>query len=179
MPSTNSGTSAIEIPLKALGVAGKEVLVQANTFFATAAAAIAAGAHHAVRRLRPRHDGHGPRRSRSRHRARHRRRRSSSTSAAWSAPRSVTSSKICDDHGLFLFEDAAHAHGSSLDGPMAGSFGFAGSFSFYPTKVMAGGEGGMIVTNDERIVDEARIYRDQGKASFLTNATPGSGTTGG
>ena len=34
---------------------------------------------------------------------------------------------------------------------------------------MAGGEGGMIVTNDERIADEARIYRDQGKASFLTN----------
>ncbi len=52
---------------------------------------------------------------------------------------------------------------------MAGTFGVAGSFSFYPTKVMAGGEGGIIVTNDERIADEARIYRDQGKASFLTN----------
>ena len=55
------------------------------------------------------------------------------------------------------------------DGQMAGTFGVAGSFSFYPTKVMAGGEGGIIVTNDERIADEARIYRDQGKASFLTN----------
>ena len=52
---------------------------------------------------------------------------------------------------------------------MAGSFGVAGSFSFYPTKVIAGGEGGMIVTNDPHFVDEAKIYRDQGKASFLTN----------
>jgi dTDP-4-amino-4,6-dideoxygalactose transaminase len=77
--------------------------------------------------------------------------------------------RICDDNGLWLFEDAAHAHGSSFDGTMAGSFGVAGSFSFYPTKVMAGGEGGMIVTNDDRIAEEARIYRDQGKASFLTN----------
>ena len=68
--------------------------------------------------------------------------------------------------GIFLVEDAAHAHGSSLDGASAGTFGVAGSFSFYPTKVMAGGEGGMIVTDDDTIADEARIYRDQGKASF-------------
>ena len=56
-----------------------------------------------------------------------------------------------------------------LDGQAAGTFGVAGSFSFYPTKVITGGEGGMIVTDDERIADEARIYRDQGKAAFLTN----------
>ncbi len=47
--------------------------------------------------------------------------------------------------------------------------GWPGAFSFYPTKVMAGGEGGMIVTDDARLADEARIYHDQGKASFLTN----------
>ena len=76
---------------------------------------------------------------------------------------------ICDAAGVPLVEDAAHAHGASLDGASAGSFGVAGTFSFYPTKVMAGGEGGMIVSADERIADEARIYRDQGKASFLTN----------
>src|SRR5204862_288265 len=43
---------------------------------------------------------------------------------------------LCDEHGLFLFEDAAHAHGSSLGDRMAGTFGVAGSFSFYPTKVI-------------------------------------------
>jgi dTDP-4-amino-4,6-dideoxygalactose transaminase len=72
--------------------------------------------------------------------------------------------------GLWLVEDAAHAHGSSYNGVHAGSFGLAGSFSFYPTKVMTSGEGGMIVTNDDRIAEEARIYRDQGKASFTQNA---------
>jgi len=77
--------------------------------------------------------------------------------------------RICDKHGIFLFEDAAHAHGSSLDGQAAGTFGRAASFSFYPTKVMAGGEGGMILTDDEDLAQQARIYRDQGKAGFLTN----------
>jgi perosamine synthetase len=66
-------------------------------------------------------------------------------------------------------EDAAHAHGSFHDGVAAGTFGIAGAFSFYPTKVMTSGEGGMIVTNDDRIAAEAQIYRDQGKASFTQN----------
>jgi perosamine synthetase len=74
---------------------------------------------------------------------------------------------LCERRGLFLVEDAAHAHGSSLDGQPAGSFGIAAAFSFYPTKVMTTGEGGMIVTADERIRDDAHIYRDQGKAGFL------------
>ena len=50
-----------------------------------------------------------------------------------------------------------------------GTWGDAASFSFYPTKVMTSGEGGMIVTNDDRMAEEAHIYRDQGKAGFLTN----------
>ncbi len=81
--------------------------------------------------------------------------------------------------GMWLFEDAAHAHGSTLDGQMAGTFGVAGSFSFYPTKVMPAAEGGIIVTDDERLADEARIYRDQGKAASPPTCTRASGTTGG
>jgi perosamine synthetase len=72
--------------------------------------------------------------------------------------------------GVWLVEDAAHAHGSSLAGTRAGAFGIAGAFSFYPTKVMTSGEGGMIVTSDDRIAGEARRYRDQGKESFERNA---------
>ena len=68
-----------------------------------------------------------------------------------------------------LVEDAAHAHGSAFDGRSAGTFGRAASFSFYPTKVIAGGEGGMIVTDDDDIAEEARVYRDQGKGSFHAN----------
>jgi dTDP-4-amino-4,6-dideoxygalactose transaminase len=72
--------------------------------------------------------------------------------------------------GLWLVEDAAHAHASSHGGVSAGAFGVAGTFSFYPTKVMTSAEGGMITTDDDRIAEEARGYRDQGKASFLQNA---------
>src|SRR5262249_9137136 len=64
-------------------------------------------------------------------------------------------------------EDAAHAHGAELGSCAAGTFGAAAAFSFYPTKVVTSAEGGMIVTADARLRDEARIYRDQGKAGFL------------
>ena len=77
--------------------------------------------------------------------------------------------ELCHDRGVHLVEDAAHAHGSTLGGRSAGTFGIAGAFSFYPTKVIAGGEGGIIVTDDEAIVEAAHTYRDQGKGSFLAN----------
>jgi dTDP-4-amino-4,6-dideoxygalactose transaminase len=77
---------------------------------------------------------------------------------------------LASRRGLWIVEDAAHAHGSSLNGRQAGTFGVAGTFSFYPTKVMTSAEGGMIVTDEDRIAEEARIFRDQGKASFTQNA---------
>jgi dTDP-4-amino-4,6-dideoxygalactose transaminase len=52
---------------------------------------------------------------------------------------------------------------------MAGTFGVASSFSFYPTKVITAAEGGIILTDDDHLADEARAYRDQGKASFTAN----------
>src|SRR5207237_10272228 len=55
----------------------------------------------------------------------------------------------------------------SFAGRAAGSIGDAGAFSFYPTKVITSGEGGIVTTADEARRDEARIYRDQGKAGFL------------
>ncbi|HLY82899.1 MAG TPA: DegT/DnrJ/EryC1/StrS family aminotransferase, partial [Acidimicrobiales bacterium] len=74
---------------------------------------------------------------------------------------------LCERRGVALIEDAAHAHGSAFAGRPAGSFGRAAAFSFYPTKVITSGEGGMILTADEGVRDEALIYRDQGKAGFL------------
>src|SRR5690348_10044683 len=71
--------------------------------------------------------------------------------------------------GLWVMEDAAHAHAATLNGKHAGTFGWAGSFSFYPTKVMTSAEGGVIITDDAKLAEEARLYRDQGKASFLQN----------
>jgi dTDP-4-amino-4,6-dideoxygalactose transaminase len=78
--------------------------------------------------------------------------------------------EMADRKGLWIVEDAAHAHGSFFRSQSAGSFGIAGSFSFYPTKVMTSAEGGMIVTSDDRLAEESRIYRDQGKKSFAENA---------
>jgi dTDP-4-amino-4,6-dideoxygalactose transaminase len=69
----------------------------------------------------------------------------------------------CRDHGIWLLEDCAHAHGSSIEGRFAGSFGDAGCYSFFATKVMTTGEGGMIVTDNEKIADMARLLRNHGK----------------
>jgi dTDP-4-amino-4,6-dideoxygalactose transaminase len=75
----------------------------------------------------------------------------------------------CAERGIPCVEDAAHAAGASLAGQPAGSFGVAASFSFYPTKIITSGEGGMLVTDDDRLAREARIYLDQGKAGFAQN----------
>jgi dTDP-4-amino-4,6-dideoxygalactose transaminase len=68
---------------------------------------------------------------------------------------------LAERHGLALVEDAAQTHGASIDGRMSGSFG-QGVFSFYPTKNMTTGEGGMITTADQRISDWARLRREHG-----------------
>jgi len=71
--------------------------------------------------------------------------------------------QFCDDRGLFLIEDAAHAHGASIGGRKAGSLGHAGCFSFYPTKIMTTGTGGMITTQNEKLAAFARLLRHHGQ----------------
>jgi perosamine synthetase len=70
--------------------------------------------------------------------------------------------EICQDHNLVLIEDACQAHGAEYRGRRVGSFG-VGCFSFYPTKNMTTGEGGMITTNDEYVAKRARMIRDHGQ----------------
>ena len=70
--------------------------------------------------------------------------------------------EICQDHNLVLIEDACQAHGAEYRGRRVGSFGI-GCFSFYPTKNMTTGEGGMITTNDEDVAKRARMIRDHGQ----------------
>jgi dTDP-4-amino-4,6-dideoxygalactose transaminase len=72
-------------------------------------------------------------------------------------------SEICERHGIPLIEDAAHAAGSSLSGRPAGTWGLGGAFSFFSTKVVTCGEGGMVVTQDARVRDIARLLRDHAK----------------
>jgi perosamine synthetase len=166
--ATASGTAALEMALRIIGIAGREVVIPTNTFFATAAAVLHAGGIPRFVDCEP--DSFaldpvaleraiGPR-----------------TAAVILvhiggivSPHIERIVEICRRAGVPLVEDAAHAHGSSYRGRLAGSFGLAAAFSFYPTKVVTSGEGGMLVTDDEGIYREALIYRDQGKERFDSN----------
>ena len=166
--AVSSGTAALEIIFRCMDVKDKEVLVPTNTNFATVAALIRAGGIPVLMDTDAETFGTHPDEAR--------RRLTSSTVGIVSvhiggivSPHMEELVEVANKNGLWLIEDAAHAHGSSYAGTSAGTFGQAGAFSFYPTKVMTSAEGGMIVTNDDGIAEEARIYRDQGKASFSQN----------
>ena len=75
----------------------------------------------------------------------------------------VALKKICDERGLFLLEDCAQAHLSSVDGKIAGSTGIVGAFSFYPTKNLGAlGDAGCIVTNDAALAEKIRRFANHG-----------------
>jgi len=69
----------------------------------------------------------------------------------------------CREHGIFLLEDCAHAHGAAWNGRRPGTYGDAGVYSFYATKTVSTGEGGVLVSGDADLVEFARSFRDYGK----------------
>lgn len=70
---------------------------------------------------------------------------------------------FCRSKGIVLLEDCAHAHGASWNGRKPGSFGDAGVYSFYATKSVSTGEGGMLVSGNPSLIEFARKYRNYGK----------------
>lgn len=72
----------------------------------------------------------------------------------------------CRDQGIFLLEDCAHAHGADWDGRRPGTFGDAGVYSFYATKTVSTGEGGVLVSERADVVTHARAFRDYGKPDY-------------
>ncbi len=70
--------------------------------------------------------------------------------------------ELCDKNGIFLIEDSAHTPGAIIKGQESGTIGHVGCFSFYPTKIITAGEGGMLVTRNEDIYKFARSYQNRG-----------------
>lgn len=159
--ATNSGTGALEILLRYFDVEDCEVIVPTNTFLATGNAVIFAGGTpvladinaetlcidpgEILRRITPKTKGvivvH---------------------IAGLISPQIEEVKEVCSKHGLFLIEDAAHAPGASIAGKYAGNLADGASFSFYPTKPMTSGEGGMITTNDPKCDQFAQSVRSHG-----------------
>ncbi|MBV9141926.1 MAG: DegT/DnrJ/EryC1/StrS family aminotransferase [Pseudonocardiales bacterium] len=65
--------------------------------------------------------------------------------------------RFCDERGLFLIEDASHAHGASLRGKPAGTFGDIAAFFLFATKVVTTAEGGMLVTGDAHAAADSLV----------------------
>lgn len=162
--SVSSGTAALHTILSAIGLAGKEIVVPADTFASSANAALYLGskvrladcdvdtfnvtAETLERSITPRtkavmvtHVGGNP-----------------------CEMREIES--LCNERGLTLVEDAAHAIGSELRGRACGTFGVANAFSLYPTKVITSAEGGMITTDSDEIDSFARKFRNVGRKSL-------------
>jgi perosamine synthetase len=162
--AVSSGTAALHLALLGLGIGpGDEVLVPSYTFAASVNAVLYVGATpvfvdiepatycmdvaDAERRITPRTRcvlavdvfGHP---------------------ADWPALEA-----LADSHGLALLDDSCEALGAECSGRKVGSFGNASTFAFYPNKQITTGEGGMLVTDDERLADAARSYRNQGRSS--------------
>jgi dTDP-4-amino-4,6-dideoxygalactose transaminase len=160
-----NGTDALQLVLHALRIgAGDEVIVPANTFIATAAAVVRAGATpvfvdvdddtllltpETVRvALTPRT------------------RAVMAVHLYGNMPDLTALAALCEGAGLHLIEDAAQAHGAAWEGRRAGSFGIASCFSFYPGKNLgAFGDAGAVNTDDADLADTIRALANHGRAN--------------
>jgi dTDP-3-amino-3,4,6-trideoxy-alpha-D-glucose transaminase len=161
----SSGTAALELALRALGIGpGDEVIVPTNSFIATAEAVSAAGA---TPRLVDVDES------------------TALLSAETVEPALTARTRcvipvhlygrtvdmdpliaLCRERGIAIVEDACQAHGARYRGRPAGSLGDAGCFSFYPTKNLgAWGDGGAVVTNDAELDAQVRLLRSHGEAT--------------
>jgi perosamine synthetase len=170
--AVNSGTSALHLGLLALGIGpGDEVVVPSFTFAATANAVVLAGATPVFADIDPVTFCLDP----------------AAVAAAVSPrtvavmpvhlyghPASMTALEaVADRHGIAVVEDACQAHLASWQGRPVGAFGAVAAFSFYPTKNMTTGEGGMVVCGDEDVARKVRLLRNQGMERRYENEVVG------
>ncbi len=148
------------------GVRGQTVLCPSNTFMATPLAAIHAGARvefvdcnredlcMSFADLERKVQEHSPRAVFLVHIGGH---------IAFDSERIA---ELCRAEGIALIEDCAHSHGASWDGRRPGTWGDAGIWSFAPTKTVSTGEGGMLVSKHEELLEHARAFRNYGKPDY-------------
>ena len=161
-----NGTAALEVIIRSLGIEGKSIIVPTNTFLASALAVAHAGNQVIFADSDPKTLSLDPEDVA--------RRIQDDTAAVMVvhiggmiSPETEVLKDLCTKRGLYLIEDCAHAHGSTLNGLHAGLLGNAGGFSFFPTKTLTTGEGGMVITDDEAIYTIALMLRNQGKNPAL------------
>jgi perosamine synthetase len=173
--AVNSGTSALHLAFLAAGIgAGDEVIVPSFTFAATANSVALTGATPVFVDIEPNHFNLDP-----------------LVAAAAITPRTRAIMPVhlyghpaamdefvalADKHDLLLLEDAAQAHAASLYGRPVGTWGTAASFSFYPTKNMTSGEGGMVTTASDTLARSVRLLRNQGMEQRYVNEVVGFNT---
>jgi len=170
--AVNSGTSALHLSLLAAGIgAGDEVIVPSFTFAATANSVALTGATPVFVDIEPRHFCLDPAAVEA---AIGPRTRAVMPVHLYGHPADLPRlAALCESKGLLLVEDAAQAHAASIDGIPVGAWGAAGSFSFYPTKNMTTGEGGLVTTGDEQIARTIRLLRNQGQERRYENEIVG------
>jgi dTDP-4-amino-4,6-dideoxygalactose transaminase len=156
-------TGAALTALEFAGVRGETVLCPSNTFMATPLAAVHAGAHvefvdsnredlcMSFADFEAKVARHKPKAAFLVHIGGH---------IAFDVERIA---ELCRAEGIFLIEDCAHAHGASWNGRRPGTWGDAGVWSFYATKTVSTGEGGMLTSRHPELLDFARAFRNYGK----------------
>ncbi len=173
--AVNSGTSALHLGLIAAGIGpGDEIIVPSFTFAATGNAVALTGAKPVFVDIEPDYFCIDPKAVES----------AIGPKTAGIMPvhlyghpaAMIELQEIANRHGLILFEDAAQAHAATLQGQPVGAMGSVAAFSFYPTKNMTSGEGGMIVTNDPEIERKCRLLRNQGMEQRYMNEIIGFNT---
>ena len=170
--AVNSGTSALHLSLISLGIGpGDEVIVPSFTFAATANVVSLVGARPIFVDIDPKTYCLQPELILNAI--------TSKTKAIivvhlYGLPADMKNvCQIAKDHSLLVIEDAAQAHMASIEGKMVGTFGDAAAFSFYPTKNMTSGEGGMIVLRESDKARMCRLLRNQGMEKRYQNEVPG------
>lgn len=171
----NSGTSALHMAFLAAGIGpGDEVLVPSFTFAATANSVVLAGGTPVFVDIERDYFCMDPEAAAA---AITPKTRAIMPVHLYGHPAAMDKYKaLAEKHDLLLFEDAAQAHAASLNGIPVGAWGIAGSFSFYPTKNMTSGEGGMVSTPDEDIARRVKLYRNQGMEKRYENEVAGFNT---